>query len=334
MQAQPAARTESEAPVEPRQTEHRAEPRQTEHRPAEYGPAAHRQTEHRQAEQRQAEHRHAEPRAEALDPLPKRAVERTAVKSEGTPAPHIERGPAREIAPGERIESSLPSREVPSTPTVVRHDAPASDKHEPGERRDPQPREPGVQQVTAEPPAMAFTRPSAEGDVPPAAAPEPAHPVAEAPPRVVLHSVPVQPETIGGDVETASAPPETRGPLPRETSESIIQSLRVQYQRGGGDAVVHIKPEHLGPVSVSLRVENGSVTAVVNAENPAVAEWLKANEHLLRDGLASSGLHLERFAVKRDGQPPDDGRKGWRAPDDRARRRRALEPESTFEITV
>ena len=108
----------------------------------------------------------------------------------------------------------------------------------------------------------------------------------------------------------------------------------MQYQLGGGDAVVHIKPEHLGPVSVSVRVENGVVSAVVNADNPAVAEWLKANEHILRDGLASSGLHLERFAVRRDGQPSDDRGRHWRPPVDQARRRRALQPESTFEISV
>jgi flagellar hook-length control protein FliK len=162
----------------------------------------------------------------------------------------------------------------------------------------------------------------------------PAHVMTEAAPRVEPLFVPGAVEGFDPVLEGASAPIETSGPLPRETSDSIIQSIRLQYLRGGGDAVVHIKPEHLGPVSVSLRVENGSVSAVVNAENPAVAEWLKANEHLLREGLASSGLHLERFAITRDGHPPEGDRKGWRAPEDRARRRRALEPESTFEITV
>jgi hypothetical protein len=135
------------------------------------------------------------------------------------------------------------------------------------------------------------------------------------------------------DIPPAAPTDVPRGPLPAETSESIIQSLRMQYQRGGGDAIVHIKPEHLGPVTVSMRVENGAVTAVIDADNPAVAEWLRANEHVLRDGLASSGLHLERFTVKRDGQSPDESRKHWRPPDP-PQRRRSLQPQSTFEITV
>jgi hypothetical protein len=123
-----------------------------------------------------------------------------------------------------------------------------------------------------------------------------------------------------------------RAPVAPDTADSIVQSMRLQYQRGGGEAVVHIKPEHLGPVSVSLRVENGVVSAVVHAGSGEVAEWLKANEQVLRDGLASSGLHLERFAVRRDGHPPD--RRGWRPPEPPERRRRGLQPESTFEISV
>jgi flagellar hook-length control protein FliK len=125
-----------------------------------------------------------------------------------------------------------------------------------------------------------------------------------------------------------------RAPLLPETADSIVQSMRMQYQQGGGDAIVHIKPEHLGPVSISLRVENGAVSAVVNADNPEVAEWLRANEHVLREGLASSGLHLERFAVRRDGQTHDDARRSWKPPLAPERRRRALHPQSTFEVTV
>ena len=157
----------------------------------------------------------------------------------------------------------------------------------------------------------------------------------EAAPRPSIHGpVLTQPAAVVAEAASAATFQTPRAPLPPETADPIIQSLRMQYQLGGGDAVVHIKPEHLGPVSVSVRVENGVVSAVVNADNPAVAEWLKANEHILRDGLASSGLHLERFAVRRDGQPSDDRGRHWRPPADQARRRRALQPESTFEISV
>lgn len=292
----------------------------------------------RPEEERAAEARRVEPRAEPAAFVPKRAPERRIEKGDPAPVAQMDAIQDRDVAPGRRIEATMPLKDGPSSPAMAPREAPSSESQErqSGEQQERRLPDQRAVEVPREP-LVEFVRPSAEPHAPRVVAPEPAaQTLAEAAPRtVVLHtSAPMQPEVTGGEFEIASAPPETRGPLPRETSESIVQSLRMQYQRGGGDAVVHIKPEHLGPVSVSLRVENGSVSAVVNAENPAVAEWLKANEHLLRDGLAASGLHLERFAIKRDGQSPEDGRKGWRAPDDRARRRRALEPESTFEITV
>ena len=114
-----------------------------------------------------------------------------------------------------------------------------------------------------------------------------------------------------------------------------MQSLKLQVQRGGGDAVLHLEPEHLGPVAISLRVENGAVSAVFTAEHPAVAEWLQSNQQSLRDGLQASGLNLERFVVQRDGQSPSDRqRREWVESRRRDLRRRLPQTDSTFEISV
>ena len=278
--------------------------------------------------------KYVEQRADPKEPAPDDAPAGNAVHSVEARAPHSEGAPSRQAAPGDRLDAPMQGRDGGPAPTLQRQHAPLADERRHGEREDRQPHEARVQHTPADPLAE-LARPFAEPQVRQVSAHEPASASVESAPRLVTLSAPVQQSPVaGGDFALAPAPPETRGPLPRETAESIVHSLRLQYQRGGGEAVVHIKPEHLGPVSVSLRVENGAVSAFVNAENPAVAEWLKANEHLLRDGLASSGLHLERFAVRREGEPADDGRRGWRPPDERARRRRALQPESTFEITV
>ena len=119
-----------------------------------------------------------------------------------------------------------------------------------------------------------------------------------------------------------------------DTPDRIVQSLRLQFQRGGGDAIVHIKPEHLGPLTISLRVENGTVSAHVTADNPVTAEWLQSNEQTLRDGLKSNGLQLDRLVVNRDADP--SGRPPHREESQRQReqRRRFNERQSTFEITV
>jgi flagellar hook-length control protein FliK len=134
---------------------------------------------------------------------------------------------------------------------------------------------------------------------------------------------------IAGEARAAIATPAP------DTADRIVQSLKLQVQRGGGDAIVHLQPEHLGPVAISLRVENGAVSAVITAEQPAVAEWLQSNQQSLRDGLQASGLHLERFVVQRDGQSPSDRqRREWADARRREFRRRSPQTDSTFEISV
>ena len=139
----------------------------------------------------------------------------------------------------------------------------------------------------------------------------------------------VQPPTVASSETPAPATPAP------DTADRIVQSLKLQVQRGGGDAVLHLQPDHLGPVAISLRVENGSVSAVITAEHPGVAEWLQSNQQSLRDGLQESGLHLERFVVQRDGQSPSDRqRREWAESRRRDFRRRLPQTDSTFEISV
>jgi hypothetical protein len=134
--------------------------------------------------------------------------------------------------------------------------------------------------------------------------------------------------------QTPSEAPVTVSPAP-DTAERIVQSIKLQVQRGGGDAIVHLQPEHLGPVSIALRVENGAVSAVITAEQPGVVEWLQTNQQSLRDGLQASGLHLERLVVQRDGQSPSDRhRREWAESQRRESRRRSPQTNSTFEISV
>jgi flagellar hook-length control protein FliK len=115
-----------------------------------------------------------------------------------------------------------------------------------------------------------------------------------------------------------------------ETAQRLVQSLRMQFLRGGGDAVVQLRPEHLGAVTVSLRVEQGSVAAHVTAADPVVAEWLRAHQDSLRDGLQANGLTLDRLSIDRDGRSPD--RRERREAPPRQRFRAASEAQSTFEL--
>lgn len=137
-------------------------------------------------------------------------------------------------------------------------------------------------------------------------------------------------ESAARALETASF---THAPA-ADTSDRIVQSLRMQFARGGGDAIVHIKPEHLGPLSISLRVENGSVSARIIADNPVVAEWIQANEQTLRDGLKSNGLQLDRLVITRDDDPSSRTPHRESPESRRGTQRRFDARQSTFEITV
>jgi flagellar hook-length control protein FliK len=88
----------------------------------------------------------------------------------------------------------------------------------------------------------------------------------------------------------------------RDVVAQLVQSLRVQFRDGIGEAVVKLKPEHLGSVQVSLKIENGAIKATVQAEVAAVRQWLESQQDTLRTSLAEQGLRLERFVVEPDGE--------------------------------
>jgi flagellar hook-length control protein FliK len=121
-----------------------------------------------------------------------------------------------------------------------------------------------------------------------------------------------------------------------DTVRQLVQTMRMQFRDGIGDAIVRLRPEHLGEVSISLRVEQGSVSATVQAEVAAVRHWLETHEGTLRSGLAEQGLHLEKFVVREDAgrEQPGDAPEQQKRQSRRQARLRQGESEPKFEITV
>ena len=122
-----------------------------------------------------------------------------------------------------------------------------------------------------------------------------------------------------------------------ESLQDLVQTMRVQVRQGIGDAVVRLKPEHLGEISIRLHVEQQNVSAVIRAEVPAVRQWLEQNEASLRQNLSQHGLQLDKFVVREDEsrREPSDSREELQ--DRRERRRphsRQHEPEPRFELLV
>jgi flagellar hook-length control protein FliK len=150
------------------------------------------------------------------------------------------------------------------------------------------------------------------------------------------------PEAVAGLDATvkAFAPLDVAAPagLPDEKDvvSSIVQSMRLQLRDGVGTAVVHLEPDYLGAVSISLRVENGVVTASLHAENPQVRGWMEANASLLRESLSGQGLSLDRLLItdERIADERSSGRRQQQEQEQHARQRPRRDESTTFEVVV
>ena len=123
-----------------------------------------------------------------------------------------------------------------------------------------------------------------------------------------------------------------------DTGLQIVQAMRLQWANGVGEARIALEPNHFGEVSVSLRVEQGQVFARVQAELPAVREWLQTNQGWLRQSLADQGLTLGRIEVTEPAAESnhDDRRQQPREGKEQPPSRKARQPlpGETFEVVA
>jgi flagellar hook-length control protein FliK len=156
-------------------------------------------------------------------------------------------------------------------------------------------------------------------------------------PAFTVHVTPEVSKAVEVAAAMVDAPVPTAAHIPEaDTVRQLVQTMRMQFRDGIGDAVVRLRPEHLGEVSISLRVDQQSVSATVHAEVAAVRQWLESQEASLRSGLAEQGLHLEKFVVREDPQQQQQqaDQEEARRRNRQARRQRDNEGEPRFEITV
>ena len=116
--------------------------------------------------------------------------------------------------------------------------------------------------------------------------------------------------------------------------QRMVQTMRVMVRETVSQATVRLRPEHLGEVTIDVRVDGTSVSAVIHSESANVREWMQGQESTLRNGLSEHGLHLEKLQVQRDGR--HDGREEPHQQPERrkARARQHDAAQGTFEITV
>jgi flagellar hook-length control protein FliK len=114
----------------------------------------------------------------------------------------------------------------------------------------------------------------------------------------------------------------------------IVQAIRVNALQGASEARVQLKPDHLGALTITLKVEHGQVTATIHAEVAAVRGWIESHESSLRQALSDQGLHLAKLIVEEDGQAPSGDAKEQETPRRQTRRQSWKDESQTFEVLV
>jgi hypothetical protein len=127
-----------------------------------------------------------------------------------------------------------------------------------------------------------------------------------------------QPRATGWDTEPANT----------------VGAVRLRWQDGIGEARLRLGPDHLGEVSVSVRVDQQAVTATLRASTVEQQQWIAAHEAELRHALGEQGLELDRLVVAVD--PDREQRQAPREkpPPPRPRRSRGDDSGQTFEVNA
>jgi flagellar hook-length control protein FliK len=91
--------------------------------------------------------------------------------------------------------------------------------------------------------------------------------------------------------------------------QTMVRTVRL-FAAGNGatEARLTLDPEHLGPVALTVRVEQGSVSAHFRADTPAAQRWIETHQQELRAGLREQGLEVKEVVVTTD----PDGRRDRR----------------------
>jgi flagellar hook-length control protein FliK len=135
--------------------------------------------------------------------------------------------------------------------------------------------------------------------------------------------------------EAATSNRATPTTLPDDLPDQMVKAIQLQWRGGVGEARLRLRPEHLGDITVSLRVERGVVTAVMRAESAAVHDWIQVHRHELQAALAEQGLHLERLRIATDPNGRRQADAEQRQDEDRpSKERRPAGELPAFEVRV
>jgi len=123
---------------------------------------------------------------------------------------------------------------------------------------------------------------------------------------------PLEALTVGQNgtdrLESMLASRDLEATMDAELPSQLIDAIRLQARSGVQEARIRLRPEVLGEVSIAISVAGGAVNATIEAESPAVRQWVERHEGLLRERLSDQGLQLAQLEVKADDRQRDGER--------------------------
>jgi flagellar hook-length control protein FliK len=121
-------------------------------------------------------------------------------------------------------------------------------------------------------------------------------------------------------------------------AQQIIRGMRLQWSGSVGEAQLRLQPENLGQVYVSVRVDQGTVSATLRADSAAAQQWIQTHQQDLKQALQDQGLQVSEIIVTNE--PDQRQQRGNQQERENASRgRQARRQDSTadqprFEIRV
>lgn len=95
--------------------------------------------------------------------------------------------------------------------------------------------------------------------------------------------------------------------LADQLGQALSERLQEQVARGDWKLELHLKPAHLGKISVELGMNGGSLDALFKSDNALTRELITQCAPRLRDSLTQAGMAVANVWVNSDGQQQTGG---------------------------
>ncbi len=134
-----------------------------------------------------------------------------------------------------------------------------------------------------------------------------------------------------GTARTEPFRPAAEAANPPPAGPPLVEQVAVRISplaEGLHEVEIRLEPDHLGKLTIDLRIQGGRVDALLQADNAEARAVLLREESSLRDALSSSGITLSSYTVSLAGNGAKEERRAFRAgtgEGDRTARRRTAE---------